>query len=78
MRALDSAQTHLPFITLTDDGEINFIWKLPNVTIDLGFFGDKTYSYFARTPDGRIFRADNRPLSSPLPKDLHELMSKAV
>ena len=36
----------IPHISLATDGEINFFWNLVNFRLDLGFFGDGTYSYY--------------------------------
>ena len=59
-----------PSISAASDGEINFYWKTPLVRMDLSIFGDATYSYFARTIDGRSFRGDNIPVYRKLPDEL--------
>lgn len=74
---LDLMKTKPPFITLTDDGEIDFIWKSPTVTLDLGFFGDGTYSYFSRA-NGRTYRGDDILASEPLPPEVLELLRIAA
>ena len=51
-----------PSIGAADDGEINFLWKFCLVHIDLGFYGDGTYSYFARDPDGNNYYGDYIPV----------------
>ena len=67
-----------PFITLTTDGEITFLWKTPLISIDLGFFGDGTYSYFARSKDGNIFRGDGIAITASLPQEIVDMLSAAV
>jgi hypothetical protein len=34
-----------PIVSLAADGEIAFLWTLPDFRLDLGFYGDSTYSY---------------------------------
>lgn len=59
-----------PYITLADDGEINFYWKLNSLVMDLGVTGNGRYSFFAQTPDGREFIEDGAQIDEPLPPDL--------
>ena len=37
-----------PLISMVDDGELNFYWKYDDVRIDLGFYGNGVYSYYAQ------------------------------
>lgn len=55
-----------PFVSPGTDGEVNFWWKYGKVQIDLGFYGEGTYSYFARLKDGSEFEADNIHYKTPL------------
>lgn len=60
-----------PYISLADDGEINFYWKTPaGFTMDLGFTGTSQYSYYAETKEGREFIEDGAELGQPLPAEL--------
>ncbi|MCJ2067946.1 hypothetical protein MKK75_03835 [Methylobacterium sp. J-030] len=59
-----------PYISLASDGEINFYWDTPQLTLDLGFTGTGRYSYYGRTPDGVEFVEDGAELGQPLPADL--------
>ena len=44
----------MPNVGLADDGEVNFLWEGPRLHVDLGFFGDGTYSCYARAPGIRV------------------------
>lgn len=60
----------IPHITLTDDGEINFLWKIGTDHFDLGFFGDGTYSFFGKMPGGWCASGDHILAHAPLPPEL--------
>ena len=65
-----------PLIDLGADGEINFYWKTARVTIDLGFYGTGTYSYYALLPDGQAIAGDDVPVKQPLPPKLLDLIQR--
>ncbi len=65
-----------PEIYLADDGEVNFLWKKQGVFIDLGFYGDETYSYFARGEDGSKHYGDDVRVSNDFPRDLLNLFTE--
>ncbi len=65
----------LPEISLSDDGEINFLWDSEGVHVDLGFYGTRTFSYFARSKDGQRFHADDVQASEGLPVQITKLLS---
>ena len=65
----------LPYISLADDGEVNFAWSGDAIYIDLGFYGTGTFSYYGRDSDGRESFGDEIPVTSPLPEDLTSLLS---
>lgn len=65
----------LPYISVANDGEVNFGWDNDAMQIDLGFYGDSTYSYFARGNDGSEWLGDDIPVASPLPDALFALLS---
>ena len=65
----------LPYISLANDGEVNFGWDSDAMQIDLGFYGDGTYSYFAKSNDGSEWLGDDIPVASPLPDALFDLLS---
>ena len=44
----------MPNVGLADDGEVNFLWEGSGLHVDLGFFGDGTYSCYARAPGIRV------------------------
>ena len=64
----------LPHISLADDGEVNFTWGRGAMHIDLGFYGNGTFSYYARDDTRREFFGDDIPVRSPLPKNLKTLL----
>ena len=53
----------LPSIGFADDGEVNFSWKQNGIHIDLGFYGDGTYSYFAKDSEGNKYYGDDVPVT---------------
>jgi hypothetical protein len=67
-----------PYISPSSDGEVNFYWKTNNLLLDLGFFGDGTYSYYARLPNGRELIEDEAPLDKTLPSEVIDLISQAA
>ena len=64
-----------PFITLASDGEINFLWILPNFRLDLGIYGDGSYSYYGKTSGGEEFIADETPIDENLPEEILALIT---
>jgi hypothetical protein len=44
----------LPHVSLADDGEVNFFWDHGDVRIDLGFYGDCTYSCYVKSDHGEF------------------------
>jgi hypothetical protein len=65
-----------PSISLATDGEINFFWMLPHFRLDLGFYGDGTYSYYGTTTTGDEFLADDVSVSTPLPAQILQFIRK--
>lgn len=50
---IDWTTSKIPSLNLAEDGEINFFWSDPELYLDLGFYGDGTYSYYAKTRTDR-------------------------
>jgi hypothetical protein len=75
IRRLAYTEIAPPHVSLAADGEINFLWLLPSVRLDLGFYGDGTYSYYGRTPTGDEFFADDVSIDTPLPQPLLVLLT---
>lgn len=75
-RTLDLAFLHLPHISAADDGEINFWWDIDGLYIDLGFFGDGSYSFYAKLPNGKEIIEDETPVSRSLPRELLSSLQK--
>lgn len=74
---LDFNHTHIPYISLARDGEVNFWWDLKTIKLDLGFYGDGTYSYYAKLlENGKEFFGDDEVLKSILPLEILEKLKK--
>ena len=71
---LPPCPVRLPNIGVADDGEVNFLWDSDGIYIDLGFYGDGTFSYFARAEDGQKFYGDDLSASGILPGNLVNLI----
>ncbi len=67
-----------PYISASGDGEVNFYWKTSDWVIDLGFFGDGLYSYYARFENGHEILEDGASLNKPLPQKIVELIGKTA
>lgn len=74
LRAQDWHALTKPHISLTEDGEMNFLWQSETLYLDLGFVGEGTYTYFGKASDGEVFLGDDIPLAAPLPERLRSLM----
>ena len=72
---LPSCSVRLPSLGLADDGEVNFLWKQDGIHIDLGFYGDGTFSYYARGADEAGSYDDDIPVGQELPDVLSALIS---
>jgi len=59
---------------IAEDGEINFSWNTDDIIIDLGFYGTRPCSYFARDKrDGRKMRDSAFDPADGLPDELRAL-----
>jgi hypothetical protein len=65
-----------PSISLASDGEINFYWKNNDFLLDLGFFGEGVYSYYAKKSSGEEYIQDDIKIDAPLPKTIIKLITK--
>lgn len=65
----------MPKVSPAGDGEINFSWKTDRGVIDLGFYGDGSYSYYAVAADGREFFSDEETLSQALPEEVAKIIA---
>lgn len=59
-----------PDIGISDDGEVNFLWKCADGHVDLGFYGDGTFSYYARDTEGKEITADEIPVCKGINEEL--------
>lgn len=64
----------LPYISLANDGEINFCWKDNDFILDLGFYGDKTYSFYLKTTEGKKFHGDEIQVCSNIPQEILDVV----
>lgn len=60
----------IPAISPASDGEINFYWENEAGLLDLGFYGDGSYSYFAKLAEGRELIEDSADISRQLPAEI--------
>ncbi len=67
----------IPIVSLANDGEVNFFWKTKNLKLDLGFYGDKTYSYYAKNPklSNEVAYGDDISNEKTLPEAIIKLLS---
>ena len=75
IRKLPLDSIPMPYIGLADDGEVNFLWKKDGVHVDLGFYGTRTYTYFAHGKDGHPIDGEDIPASEGLPSEIVELFT---
>ena len=68
--AWPSVSLQMPNVGLADDGEVNFLWKSSGTHVDLGFYGDGTFSYFARDCGGVKYAGDEVAAHVGLPAEL--------
>lgn len=71
---LPSDMLLLPSVGAAHDGEINFLWKGDGVHIDLGFYGDGTFSFYAHREGDEEFYDDDIPVDQGLPDALKDLI----
>ena len=78
VRAWADEPVHMPDIGVAEDGELNFLWKAGaqgQVHVDLGFYGDGTYSYYAAYGQGREYERDDVSPSEGLTEELLTILS---
>lgn len=67
-----------PHICASGDGAIDFYWKQNGFTLDLGFAGDGSYSYYANLPNGQEMIEDEAALNEHLPQSIVDLITNIV
>jgi len=75
VRTLPLTQIVNPSIHVAADGEVTFEWKQENFQIDLGFYGDNTFSYYARKKGQEPLFGDDIPVERGIPKELVDVAS---
>ena len=76
IRQLPLFSLPMPDMGLAEDGEINFLWEDDSIEIDLGFYGTRPCSYFARDKrDGRKMHGADFEPSDGLPDELEALLT---
>ena len=68
----------LPFSGLSGDGEINLFWDRGGIYIDIGFIGDKKFSYYTRDEKGKEIFGDNILILTTLPSSLINLIKTII
>lgn len=63
-----------PEITAASDGEINFHWITERGLVDLGFYGDGVYSFFAKESSGKEHFGDDAHISEGLPLSVQKII----
>ena len=74
VEALPQKSIPLPNVGLADDGEVNFLWDSSDIHVDLGFYGDGCFSYYARDSSGQAIHGDDIPARAGLPDALLEIL----
>ncbi len=76
IRLLPLSEIVSPNIYFAHDGEINFLWKRQNdeLHVDLGFYGDGTYSFFATNNSREELMDDMVKISDGLPDKLIDML----
>jgi len=64
-----------PGIHVASDGEVNFHWAGPNFKIDLGFYGDGKFSYYALKEGSEPIYGDDIPVQDGAPQRLLAIAS---
>lgn len=70
LKMLNNSLLPEPIIAPSNDGEINFFWEKQGGIVDLGLYGNGTYSYYARTTTGEEFFGDDVPVSKMLDREV--------
>ena len=76
VKTLPLEMIHSPYISLAADGEICFWWDIDTITIDLGFYGDGSYSYSAELDDGLELEKDEVSPTCSLPQEILNKLQK--
>ena len=63
-----------PEITAASDGEINFHWVTERGLVDLGFYGDGVYSFFAKESSGEEHFGDEWRISQGLAPSVQKII----
>ena len=76
IRLLPLSKIHAPEICFAHDGEINFQWGTydSGVYVDLGLYGDGTYSYYATNHTGIELEDNDINVTQGLPDDLSDML----
>src|SRR5258706_5105467 len=64
-----------PAIHVASDGEVNFQWSGPDFQIDLGFYGDGKFSYYAAKKGCTPILGDEVPVKDGIPKNVVDFAS---
>jgi hypothetical protein len=70
VRTMPLMQIVNPSIHVAADGEVTFEWKQDKFHIDLGFYGDNTFSYYATKIGQEPLFGDELPVEQGIPQEL--------
>ena len=65
----------LPYPMLSGDGEVGLYWEQDGYFVDIGFYGDGEYSYYAEGPNLEPLSSDHSEVSMGLDAELEEFLS---
>lgn len=78
IRKLPLNRTEMPTINVAADGEVNFCWlNSGGARIDLGFFGNGTYSYYG-CGAGKEVMGDKIEAAAQVPDDLIKVAASSA
>ena len=66
---------YIPNISAASDGELIFSWRNQKGVMDLGFYGDGTYSFYAKLSGGKEVFVDDESVEMPLSVEIFSLIS---
>ena len=76
VRAWKREPEHMPNVGVAHDGEVNFLWKDGGVHVDIGFYADGTYSYYARDRQGCPYERDDVSPDDGLTEELLGILAR--
>ena len=72
-KAMPLSIAPIPYISIADDGEINFLWKSEGLHVDLGMYGNGLFSYYADRVGSSQMIGESLAVSDGMPAELVQL-----